>query len=253
MAKLNQYRVFVSVVENGGISSAARDLLTSPSSISKQLSHLESSLNVKLVNRSTQSVSVTKQGRIFYEQTKDILKRIETAEALIKEQNLSTRGKLTISLPPVLLRTPLMRLLNEFSVSYPDIHFQFIVSDTYIDLIKHKVDFAFRLGELEDSRLTAVALSKLPLSYYASPKYISDHENIQFTKLFKEHHIIIPSSISNSGLTKLIGLTGQKNTSDTHYLHTTNDTNSLIEMANAGKGVVMAPDIAVKNRNNQGT
>ncbi len=253
MPKIAQYRVFVSIVENGSLSSAAKDLLTSPSSISKQLNQLETTLNVKLINRSTHSVSVTKQGETFYARAKDILERIETAEALMRDKTSSPKGKLIISLPPILLRTPLMVLLKDFNIRYPDIRFQLIVTDSYIDLIEQKVDFSFRLGELEDSRLTAIMLEKLALSYYASPTYLSLHDDVQFSTLFKNQHIIIPSSISNSGLTKLVGLTGQKNISETHYYHSTNDTSSLIEMAVAGMGVVMAPDISVRNNIDQGT
>ncbi|OUS31088.1 hypothetical protein A9Q99_04560 [Gammaproteobacteria bacterium 45_16_T64] len=253
MSKINQYRVFVSIVENGSFSSAAKELLVSPSSISKKLSLLEETLKVKLINRSTHSISVTSQGETFYRKVKDILDRIETAEAVIKDNNTSPRGKLTISLPPILLRTPLMTLLKDFTERYPDIHFHLIVSDHYIDLIEKNVDFAFRLGELDDSRLTAVTLEKLKLSYYASPAYLSLHDDIQFSALFKKNHIIMPSSMSNSGLTKLIGLTGQKNMSDAYEYHSTNDTNSLIEMAVASMGVVMAPDITVKSNVTNGT
>lgn len=145
-----EYSAFVAVVEQGSITAAAKSILSTPPSVSKWVTSLESRLGVKLLERSTHAVSITDVGQAFYLKAREVLEKIQQAELMLNEEQTVMGGKLNISLPTVLLKTGFLALIKDFKASYPNVLINLHTSDQFVDLVQDKVDFAIRMGGLED-------------------------------------------------------------------------------------------------------
>lgn len=178
MPKFTQYRVFVAVVEAGSISKAALKLHYSAPAVSKQLAALENSLEAQLFSRSHKKVQVTETGRKFFQKCKRILAAIETAEdELLSEQDAIT-GDLSITMSKSLCRSKIFDLIAGFTDQYPNIRFNISFSDEIENLHESNIDFAFRLGQLQDNNhLIAIPLLDTQLVACATPEYVKKHGN----------------------------------------------------------------------------
>lgn len=174
MARFTQYRVFVTVFELGSISAAAQQLNLSPSAVSKQISALETHLNIRLFERSNRNVKATASGRAFYGRCKTIIRDVFEAERSLMEIKEAMSGSIRITLSKSLLRSNLFDQLSVFADLYPDIRFNIQASEQFEDLHETEIDFALRIGQLEDhSRLVAIPLRKVRPVFCATPEYLN--------------------------------------------------------------------------------
>ncbi|MFK4753292.1 LysR family transcriptional regulator [Oceanobacter antarcticus] len=172
MSRIDTLQTFVSVVRARNFTSAADSLGVTPSAVSKQISGLEERLGVRLLNRTTRSVSPTEAGQMFYQHCENILESISEAEKLVTDFDVTPRGRLRITAMSNFGRRELARMFNDFSEKYPDISFDLHISDRPLDIVKEGYDFALRIGTLEDSRLIAKPVARQNIVVCASPKYL---------------------------------------------------------------------------------
>lgn len=172
MSRIDSLQTFVSVVRSRNFTSAADSLGVTPSAVSKQISGLEERLGVRLLNRTTRSVSPTEAGQMFYQHCENILESITEAEKLVTDFDVTPRGRLRITAMSNFGRRELARIFNDFSELYPDISFELHISDRPLDIVKEGYDFALRIGTLEDSRLIAKPVAEQKIAVCASPEYL---------------------------------------------------------------------------------
>ncbi|MFY9180163.1 MAG: LysR family transcriptional regulator [Venatoribacter sp.] len=186
MSRVDSLQTFITVVRTRNFTAAADELGVTPSAISKQISALEERLGVRLLNRTTRSVSPTEAGQMFYQHGENILESITEAEKLVTDFDITPRGKLRITTMSNFGRRELARILTKFSEQYPDISFDLHISDRPVDIVKEGFDFAIRLGTQEDSRLIAkpiaeqrivVCAAKSYLDKWGMPKQLEDLNN----------------------------------------------------------------------------
>ncbi len=174
MSGFMRYQVLVAVVEEGSIAQAALRLNYSAAAVSKQLARLEGELQVQLFHRSHKRLDITEAGRRFYPRCKDILRAISQAEDALRDEHVVISGPLSITLSKSLVRSPIFDMLAGFSREYPDIQLDIRFSDRVEDLHAEDLDFAFRLGKLDDSsHLIATPLSETQLVACATPEYLA--------------------------------------------------------------------------------
>ena len=153
MSRIDTLQTFVSVVRTRNFTAAADALNVTPSAISKQISSLEERLGVRLLNRTTRSVSPTEAGQMFYQHCENILESINEAEKLVTDFDVAPRGRLRITAMSNFGRRELARILSDFSREFPDISFDLHISDRPVDIVKG-FDFAIRIGTQEDFALS---------------------------------------------------------------------------------------------------
>jgi len=167
--------IFVKVAEAKSFTEAARRLGMSPSGASKVLTRLEERLGVRLINRTTRSVSLTDDGQAFYERCHQILSELEDAEAALTRRRSTPRGRLRIQVPVGFGRKVLVPLLAQFA----DLNSELVVdaefSDRVADLADEGLDAVIRIGELGDARLIAKKLCDVQFVTVAAPAYIATH------------------------------------------------------------------------------
>lgn len=172
MDDLAAMRVFVRVVETGGLSAAGRAMGLAPSSVSRRISELEDMLGVKLLRRTTRKLSLTEAGETYYERTRDIVRSVEEANLAVTEERAAPSGILRITLPAGIARLHVAPAVAAFQMQYPAVRVVMRVTDRIVDIIDEGLDVAIRVGRLEDSSLIARKVGEARRLVCASPSYL---------------------------------------------------------------------------------
>ena len=167
--------IFQRVAERGSFAGAAEDLGLSPSAVAKLIGRLEDRLGVRLINRTTRRLALTAEGEFYLEHAREIVAAIESVEADIASARLSPRGHLRVHTFPVIAVHHLVPVLLDFMKCYPQITFDFLVTNRIVDIIGENVDVSLRIGELNDSALVARKIVDLTRIVCASPSYLARH------------------------------------------------------------------------------
>lgn len=144
-------RAFVKVVETGGFSEAARQLELAVSSVTRQVNALEAILNTQLLNRSTRSITLTPQGRKYYDKVVRILQDVEEANLCVTEREDIPRGLLKVSMPVAFGRLHIAPIIRDFLTKYPEVRLDLRLSDGLSNLVEEELDVVIRIGNLDRS------------------------------------------------------------------------------------------------------
>lgn len=186
---LNELLFFVRVVEAGSFARAARALGTSNSTLSRKIADLESRLGVRLLQRTTRTLSLTNAGRIYYENAARIVIDIEEAERAVIELQAAPRGLLRITAPVGL--NFLGRMVSTFLQRYPKIELSMTCTDRVVDLVDEGFDLAIRAGNLPDSSLVAKLLAHERWLLLASPAYLEKQGTPKEPSDLEDHACIV--------------------------------------------------------------
>jgi DNA-binding transcriptional LysR family regulator len=170
-------RAFVKVVEAGGFSEAARQLELAVSSVTRQVNSLEEMLNTQLLNRSTRSVTLTPQGRKYYEKVVHILQDVEEANLCVAEREDVPRGLLKVSMPVAFGRLHVAPIVSDFLAQYPQVKLDIRLSDGLSNLVEEELDIVIRIGNLERSGANWIVrkLASNTRLVCGSPEYFQQH------------------------------------------------------------------------------
>jgi DNA-binding transcriptional LysR family regulator len=175
MDKLTSMSVFVRVAKAGSFAGGATELSISRAMATKHIMQLESSLGVRLFNRTTRSLSLTDVGASYLERCQHVLLDIEEMEAAITHLQTEPRGLLKISAPPVIGAAHITHAVAEFLKRYPDLKVDMMLQSSHGDLIDEGIDIAIYLGDLDDTSMVARKLASSPMVVCASPDYLAKH------------------------------------------------------------------------------
>ncbi len=175
MDTFKQVESFVAVATRGSLSAAAREAGVTPAVIGRRLDALESRLGVKLVLRTTRSVSLTFEGAAFLEDCQRILNDLANAEASVSLGGVKASGHIRISAPAGFGRRHVAPLLHAFLEANPDVSCSLDLNDRVVDLVNESVDCAIRIGDLADSSLVSIRLADNRRVVVASPDYLARH------------------------------------------------------------------------------
>ena len=164
--------VFALVVDAGGFSAAARRLNRAPSSIARIIDRIEARLGVRVLLRTTRSLTLTPEGVIYLSAARRILADLRETEQSISNQSLP-RGRLRVSTSILYGRMFLVPLLGDFIQQYPDILLDINLTDAVVDVAGGQADVGVRFGPLPDSFLTARKLGETRKVIVASPAYLA--------------------------------------------------------------------------------
>ncbi|WP_206484256.1 LysR family transcriptional regulator [Thalassotalea sp. G2M2-11] len=169
--QLKSMVVFAQVIEQGSLSAAAKHLGLSRAVVSYHLKKLEAQLEVKLLNRTTRSISLTEAGQAYYERCHAIAQQASTANQQIENFKNEPIGLLKITCPVNVGLQTIVPALNEFKKIYPKIELDVMLTDEVVNIIKEGIDLAIRGAPLPDSGLQASKLATLKTCLCGSPEY----------------------------------------------------------------------------------
>lgn len=185
--EFSEIEVFTRVVDLGGFSRAASNLRLTPSGVSRVVTRLEARLGVRLLNRTTRSISLTQEGADYFERCTRILADLNEANAMAAKSNAAPRGRLRVDVPIIFADFIVGPAIPKFLAQYPELEVDLTVRDRLIDPTAEGVDVVLRLAPPHDSELVARKLGTVRSVLVASPKYLAKHGRPKTIDDLREH------------------------------------------------------------------
>ncbi|HTF64319.1 MAG TPA: LysR family transcriptional regulator [Edaphobacter sp.] len=199
---LSDANVFVAVVRCGSFANAARSLNLSQSVASRAVARLEKRLGVRVLERTTRSVSLTDDGRGLFEGLEPLLQGFEDAFTSVAEEQSRVRGRLRVKMHPTLAHVINGKQLKTFLENYSELSVELISSDKLGDLVGKGIDIGLYVGELPSSSLIAKRLLDTRVITIAAPAYLVKHGKIAHpSDLLKQEHSLIDYRNPETGRT----------------------------------------------------
>lgn len=168
-------RVFVRVVEAGNFTKAADSLQMPKPTVTKLVQSLEAHLKVKLLQRTTRSVTVTSDGAAYYERVVRLLADLDEIEATMTTSRTNPKGRLRIDVGTSIAHDFVIPRLPDFHARYPELQVELGVTDRPVNLVSDNVDCVIRGGTLTDQSLVARRIATLEQVTCATPAYLRQH------------------------------------------------------------------------------
>lgn len=251
MDELKRIGVFTRVVETKSFSEAARQLGVAKSAVSKQIALLEKEVGVRLLNRTTRSLSLTEAGEIFYRHSAEIVNRTKIALSELREYQNQPTGKLRISCPVSFGTQHLVPVIKEVRALYPLLKIDLLLEDRVINMVEEGVDLAIRIGWLQESNLVAKKICDTPVIVFSSPEYLAQKGTPKTTQELQKHDWISLSLLS-SPLTWEFEKKGVKQSVQVHSHLKSNSVAAVIALAKSGQGISAISKFCIQDDIDQG-
>ncbi|WP_460928582.1 LysR family transcriptional regulator [Pseudomonas sp. MC6] len=246
MELLQSMRLFARLAELGSFTKAAESLDIGRPQVTRYIQELETSLGVRLFQRTTRKVALTAEGERFYERVQEILAGISAATSMFDRSGVTLTGRLRVDIPSAFAQMKFINSLKEFTVSYPGINMILGVTDRAVDLIGEGVDCALRIGDLPDSSLIARPVAMATMVTCAAPEYLNEHgEPKTLDDLASHRGVNFLSGQSNRTLPWHFSLKGQNRSFVPDAGITVTESNAYVQCGVSGFGIIQAPGIAV--------
>lgn len=193
MDRSSDMAVFVTAIEAGGFSAAARQLGQTPSAVSKHVARLEDRLGARLVNRTTRRLSLTAEGEAYFGRAQRILADIDEAEQAVVQSSGAPQGELRINSGVAFGQSQLVPLLPAFLDRYPQLRIKLTLNDRIVDLVEEGDDVGIRIADPGDSSLIGRKLADNRRILCASPDYIARHGRPMVPADLAGHRCLIPN------------------------------------------------------------
>ncbi|OWV78240.1 LysR family transcriptional regulator [Rhizobium sp. R635] len=174
---LNDILIFMAVVDAGSFVGGGQAMGLSRSAAGKAVIRLEDRLGARLLTRTTRSLSLTEEGRLFYERGLQILASVDEAEASVAGKSGTPRGVLRLTVPEAFGRLVVLPLLENYLRAWPDLQAEVSFTDRFADIVEEGFDLAIRIGTMPpsaDSRLASRVIASEKLRLCASPSYLAE-------------------------------------------------------------------------------
>jgi len=176
MDRFHELNAFIAVVEAGGFSAAARRTGISQAAISKAVGSLERRLGVVLFNRSTRRVTLTDQGRRYYDRAKPLVDEMDDTDSEVTSNSLKVSGRIRIAAPATFGRLHVLPLIPELLSRHPDLQVDLILSDFLRDMVEDRIDLAIRVGwSTKEPDAVVKRVATTPLVCVGSRHYFERH------------------------------------------------------------------------------
>ncbi len=174
--EMSDLMAFLAVAEERSFTRAAARLGTSQSAISAVVRRLEERLDVRLLTRTTRSVSPTEAGQRLLDGLRPAFDGIEAQLAALDDMRSHPSGTIRLTSSHIAARQIVMPVANRLMAEYPDVRVEIAVDSRLVDIAKEGFDAGIRLGESLDKDMIGVRISPdLQMMVAGSPEYFRDH------------------------------------------------------------------------------
>lgn len=198
---LNDLLAFVTVAREGSFTRAAALLGVTQSALSQAISGLEARLGIRLLTRTTRSVSPTAAGERLLTAIGSRFDEIEAELDMLTEMRDKPAGTVRITCGEHVLRTTLLPKLTPLLQDYPDIKVEFDINYGFRDIVADRFDAGVRLGDTIDKDMIAVPIGPpLRMAVAASPAYFASHPAPTSPRDLVNHNCINQRMQTSGGL-----------------------------------------------------
>jgi DNA-binding transcriptional LysR family regulator len=235
-------QAFINVVESGSFSESARRLGLSQPSVSRQVNGLESQLGVRLLQRTTRSLSLTEAGQVYYDKAKLIQYAVTEASQAMSGFKDSPSGLLRVSAPHTWMEAKIAPHLGEFLNLYPEIKLDIQCNDHIQNMVEERLDLVIRVGRASDSSYIAIPFSKVKIVLCASPDYFEKKGRPKTLADLNNHNFITYDKLNTLTLAK----EGESQEIPMQGSLNMNSVASMISTAKQGVGLIAIPDLLLQ-------
>lgn len=204
MIDLNDVAIFAKVAQLESFSRAAHALAMPVSTVSRRVSALEEQLGATLLQRTTRRLSLTAQGRAYFNRCSEPLNSLYDAETALARTQKEPEGLLRVSGPVILGQEPFYAFVSSFLRNYPRIEVDLSVTNAFVDLIADNIDIAIRFGEMQDSTLVAQCLGRSVRYLVCTPDYLEGREAPLRPDDLRNHQCVLLNGRNNGAEWELV-------------------------------------------------
>ena len=197
MDRFQELTAFVAVVDAGGFSAAARRIGDSQSAISKSVNALERRLGVRLLNRSTRSVTLTDHGRQYYERTKPLLDEMTQVDGELMSSTVELSGLVRIATSATFGRLHVLPLLPKLLTLHPKLRLDLKLADGVQDLLAEGIDLAIRVSPVHSPDAVVKRVTNTSLVCVGSRRYFEQHGMPKTPEDLVDHNCLIYNGMEN--------------------------------------------------------
>lgn len=234
-------KLFVRVAELGSFSAVAEQLGVGRSVVSRQIAALEKYLGVKLIHRTTRRLSLTTEGRLYLENSHQILGMVEAANAELLTEDAAPSGLIKISLPLSFGLLKVHAWLMEFMRLYPQVDLRIHFSDSRLDLIEEGMDVAVRVTNTLEETTIVRRLGSCDIIAVAAPEYLQRRGEPKHPDELAGHHCL-GYFLRGESEPWEFDIQGQRKSYHLSYRLQANNGDALAEAAAQGMGLTLVPD-----------
>ncbi|HEY8572838.1 LysR family transcriptional regulator [Phenylobacterium sp.] len=238
---LNQTVAFVEVVRAGTFVGAARRLNLPKSTVSARIQALETELGAVLLRRSTRQVSLTVEGRAYFQAVADAVDTLKAAAAATANELGVLSGRIRLTAPLEFPHEILTTTVREFRSLHPKVQFDIILTNEVVDLVAQNVDVGLRFGEPGGAGLIVRKVGTSRFGFYASPAYLAVYGAPASPDDLARHAVLTFSS--PEGSRSLTGMVSPGRQADAPA--SSNNMGLLRDLALADQGIVELPESVV--------
>ena len=245
----DKLRTFHVVAEAGSFTHAGESLDLSQSAVSRQISSLEDSLDIKLFHRHARGLILTEAGELLHDTAKNIFGQLSMIEEQLTDSKGLPSGPLRITVSEFIGSTWLVPKLTELRRKYPDLDISLLLDDRILNLNMSEADVAIRLYPPQQEDLFKKSLGKIHFHICGSKEYFEEHSKPQSIKELKEHTLIgypdgVPEPFEDTNwLFRTAGVSGENNSKTVKI----NSLYAIYESVKNGAGLASLPDYLVAN------
>ena len=243
----NALELFARVVQAGSFAAAARKLGQTRAAVSRRIASIEAQIGQPLMVRSTRALALTEAGRRLAQRARAVMDAADAARGALRASKAGLAGRLRITAPSQFGPHVLLPLVAEFSAAHPDLRFELLFTDRRIDLMREGIDVAFRLTRRPPEDFVVQPLLPVRIGAYARPGLLPPLDS-------PSQLAGAPLLVLGAAQDDLVSLRWMQRNEASASVNVeaqahvfSDDLGSLVGLAIAGCGVVLAPDYSVRH------
>ena len=240
MDLLSAMRLFARVADTGSFSAVAHETGSTQPTVSRAVAALEAHLGARLLNRSSRAVTLTDDGRQFYERAQRALEAVAEAENGVGGRRGLPTGLLRLGTPVAFGRLHVAPRIHTFLERYPGVEVELLMNDAFVDLVGEGLDLAIRVGDLADPSLIARRIGTTRRVTVASPAYLERFGTPEIPADLTQHQCIVYTRLATGNRWHFEGRTGPL-TVDVRGRFSTDNSEAVREAVLSGVGIAVVP------------
>lgn len=250
-ALLPDMAVFARVVDAGNFSVAARQMGTTPSTVSRQIKRLEEALATRLLERSTRKVRVTESGAQVVRYCRDMLTAASGAVDSAGQLVGRPQGRVSVSAPTAFAKTVIHPLVPGFLRLYEEVDLQLMFTDRQVDPLEDDLDLVIRLTERPPQGLAGRRIGSVEWVLCASSAYLRERGMPASPRELSQHDCLYLGDTPDDNRWRFLRGT-ETQTVDVRGRYIANHTGARLEAAQQGFGIATLPEFVAKDALKQG-
>jgi DNA-binding transcriptional LysR family regulator len=246
MDRIAAMNAFVRVVEAGTFTKAADTMDVPNATVTRLIQGLEQDLKVRLLHRTTRSVTVTAEGATYYERVVRLLADLADIESSTRQSLAKPSGRVRVETAPGIATLVIVPALAEFYRDYPDVEVEMGTGHKHVDLVAEGIDCAIRAGTVNEQLMVARRIGGFRFSTCAAPSLLQLHgEPGTPQELTRLPTIGMIAAHSTRALPFKFSNGDSEFEPVLNHKFVVNDTNTYLAAGLAGLGIIQAPAYAV--------